>query len=92
MQINLHIVSGVRLIVGIFAGGVVYALGNNILIIYLTLILVTRIFIWYFLFQYYYKDWNFRERSKYTAYGTIISYVLDLPASLGFIVFIGSVC
>ncbi len=92
---NIKMVATVRLVIGIVVGMSIYALlvtGRDIFPVYFTAILTGRFIIWYFIFYYFYKMFDLKKRIKFTIGGTVVSYLLDIPATMGILTIIGGIC
>ncbi|GAB2847706.1 hypothetical protein GCM10027277_14760 [Pseudoduganella ginsengisoli] len=90
-RVNVWLLGGIRTLVGMVVGAVFYAtmtaMSINPLGVYIFLIPV-RILEWGVVIAPFY-DWTLRDRArvlKYSATGTVLSFVLDIPAGIvGFI-------
>lgn len=87
----------VRLLIGMFFGvgvwGAIWLLrefgihsGNKIIVFtYIALLAPVRFFEWHILFNLFYKKYYSSSQHKFLwlLFGTILSYVLDIPAAIG---------
>ena len=92
---NLKHVAAIRLIFGIIVGMSIYALfpfGRDIFPVYFSAILLGRILIWYFIFHYFYTMFSTTRKVWLTIGGTTVSYLLDVPATIGILTIIGGIC
>lgn len=85
----------IRLLFGLILGMSLYALfseGRDIIPVYFSAILIGRFVLWFSLFKLFYPPMPNSEIFKLTIGGTIVSYIIDLPAMLGAISIIGGIC
>lgn len=94
-RVNLYIIALIRFVVGIAVGISIYSLlhtEGSYIPVYLSAILLARLLIWYGIFHLLFTVLELTTRLKLTIGGTIVSYLLDIPAMMGLWVTIGGIC
>jgi len=93
---NPFLASLIRLVAGLIIGfAIMYffnATRDEIISVYFTATLIGRIIIWYSLLQFLYKKIERKRLYLGVIGGVVLSYILDIPAFMGFWFITGGIC
>jgi len=92
---KVYVIAFVRLIAGLLTGMTIHFLftsGRDIFPVYLSAILIGRLAIWFLIFHLFYRQLTIGKKMGHATGGTVISYILDIPSTFGFLVVVGGIC
>jgi hypothetical protein len=92
---NNHIPAITRVVLGIAVGMAIhfsFSTGRDIFPVYFSAILIGRVIVWFVILNMFYKEMTINKKIAYTVFGTVISYLLDIPSVIGLFVVVGPIC
>ena len=91
---NIYLVALIRLVAGLVVGFSIhfaFSTGREIFPVYFSAILVGRLILWFVILSVFYTSLSLREKIMLTVGGTLVSYILDIPAAMGLWVTVGGI-